>query len=107
MVMVGVIQVTSPYGNNYHHGDQVDSGNFAFTAAEAGDYTTCFTAPDHKPETTVAIEFEWKTGVAAMDWSKIAKKEQVEVSDCFGLYFLFNLTFYDNLFIKFTPVYCS
>lgn len=75
------VRVTSPYGNNYHHGDQVDSGNFAFTAAEAGDYTTCFTAPDHKPETTVAIEFEWKTGVAAKDWSKIAKKEQVEVME--------------------------
>uniref|UniRef100_A0A6M2ELJ3 GOLD domain-containing protein n=1 Tax=Populus davidiana TaxID=266767 RepID=A0A6M2ELJ3_9ROSI len=75
------VRVTSPYGNNYHHGDQVDSGNFAFTAAEAGDYTTCFTAPDYKPETTVAIEFEWKTGVAAKDWSKIAKKEQVEVME--------------------------
>ncbi|XP_011035796.1 PREDICTED: transmembrane emp24 domain-containing protein p24delta9 [Populus euphratica] len=75
------VRVTSPYGNNYHHGDQVDSGNFAFTAAEAGDYTTCFTAPDHKPETTVAIEFEWKTGVAAKDWSKIAKKEQLEVME--------------------------
>ncbi|KAL9343619.1 hypothetical protein POPTR_017G086900v4 [Populus trichocarpa] len=75
------VRVTSPYGNNYHHGDQVDSGNFAFTAAEAGDHTTCFTAPDHKPETTVAIEFEWKTGVAAKDWSKIAKKEQVEVME--------------------------
>ncbi|KAF9663760.1 hypothetical protein SADUNF_Sadunf17G0085600 [Salix dunnii] len=75
------VRVTSPYGNNYHHGDQVDSGNFAFTAAEAGDYTTCFTALEHKPETTVAIEFEWKTGVAAKDWSKIAKKEKVEVME--------------------------
>ena len=107
MVMVGVMQVTSPYGNNYHHGDQVDSGNFAFTTAEAGDYTTYFTALEHKPETTVAIEFEWKTGVAAKDWSKIAKKEKVEVSDCFGLHFLFNLTFYDNLFIKSTPVFAT
>jgi len=59
----------------------VDSGNFAFTAAEAGDYTTCFSAADHKPETKLAIEFEWKTGVTAKDWSKIAKKEKVEVSD--------------------------
>ncbi|KAJ6753121.1 TRANSMEMBRANE EMP24 DOMAIN-CONTAINING PROTEIN [Salix koriyanagi] len=101
------VRVTSPYGNNYHHVDQVDSGNFAFTAAEAGDYTTCFTALEHKPETTVAIEFEWKTGVAAKDWSKIAKKEKVEVSDCFGMYLLFNLTFYDNLFIKSTPVFAT
>jgi hypothetical protein len=81
VVMVGVIQVASPYGNNYHHRVNVDSGNFAFTAAEAGDYTTCFSAADHKPETKLAIEFEWKTGVTAKDWSKIAKKEKVEVSD--------------------------
>ncbi|PSS33677.1 Transmembrane emp24 domain-containing protein [Actinidia chinensis var. chinensis] len=30
------VKVTSPHGNSYHHGDQVDSGTFAFTAAEAG-----------------------------------------------------------------------
>lgn len=75
------VRVASPYGNNYHHRVNVDSGNFAFTAAEAGDYTTCFSAADHEPETKLAIEFEWKTGVAAKDWSKIAKKEQVEVME--------------------------
>ncbi|CAK7322957.1 unnamed protein product [Dovyalis caffra] len=75
------VRVTSPYGNNYHHGDQVDSGNFAFTASEAGDYTACFSAADHNPETTLAIEFDWKTGVAAKDWSKIAKKERVDVME--------------------------
>jgi hypothetical protein len=31
-----------------------------------------------------------KTGVAAKDWSHVAK-EQVEVSDCFGLFLVFNL----------------
>uniref|UniRef100_U5GF58 GOLD domain-containing protein n=1 Tax=Populus trichocarpa TaxID=3694 RepID=U5GF58_POPTR len=75
------VRVASPYGNNYHHRVNVDSGNFAFTAAEAGDYTTCFSAADHEPETKLAIEFEWKTGVAAKDWSKIAKKEKVEVME--------------------------
>lgn len=62
-------QVTSSYGNNYHYGDEVQSGQFAFVAAEAGDYMSCFWAVDHNPQLTLAIDFEWKTGVAAKDWS--------------------------------------
>ncbi|KAJ7974378.1 Transmembrane emp24 domain-containing protein [Quillaja saponaria] len=58
------VRVSSPYGNNYHYGDHVDSGNFAFTAAEAGDYTACFWAAEHKPPTTKGqvevMEFELK-----------------------------------------------
>ncbi|GAV77578.1 EMP24_GP25L domain-containing protein [Cephalotus follicularis] len=75
------VRVTSPFGNNYHFGDYVESGNFAFTAAEAGDYTACFWAPDHKPATTLTIDFEWKTGVAAKDWSNVAKKGQIEMME--------------------------
>lgn len=73
-------QVTSPYGSSVHYADHVDSGNFAFTSTEAGDYMACFWAPEHKPSTTMAVEFEWKTGVAAKDWSNVAKKGQVDVS---------------------------
>lgn len=89
-----LLQVTSPYGNNYHHGDHVDSGNFAFTAAETGDYSACFWVVDHKPRTTVTIDFDWKTGVAAKDWSKVAKKGQIEVSNFWhALAFLFSVFF--------------
>lgn len=71
----------SPYGNNRHFGDHVESGNFAFTAAEAGDYTACFSVlPDHNPALTVTIDFDWRTGVAAKDWYKVAKKGEIEVS---------------------------
>uniref|UniRef100_A0A7N0T8P4 GOLD domain-containing protein n=1 Tax=Kalanchoe fedtschenkoi TaxID=63787 RepID=A0A7N0T8P4_KALFE len=73
------VRVTSPYGNNYHYGENVGSGNFAFTAAETGDYMTCFWAHEHKPAVTITVEFEWKSGVDAKDWSKVAKKGQVEV----------------------------
>ncbi|KAF8399522.1 hypothetical protein HHK36_015388 [Tetracentron sinense] len=73
------VRVTSPYGNNYHTGDHVESGNFAFTAAESGNYMTCFWAPDHKPA-TITVDFDWKTGVAAKDWSNVAKKGQIDVS---------------------------
>ncbi|KAK9272281.1 hypothetical protein L1049_002652 [Liquidambar formosana] len=72
------VRLSSPHGNTYHNGDHVESGNFAFTAAEAGDYTACFWASDHKPASTLTIDFEWKTGVAAKDWSKVAKKGQID-----------------------------
>ncbi|KAL4653817.1 hypothetical protein ACB092_01G333500 [Castanea dentata] len=77
------VRVNSPHGNNYHFGDHVEAGNFAFTAAESGGYTACFWTPDHKVPVTVTIEFDWRTGVAAKDWSNVAKKGQVEFNDNF------------------------
>ena len=41
---------------------------------------TCFWAVVHIPEITMTIDFDWKTGVAAKDWSNVAKKGQVDVS---------------------------
>ena len=82
--------MNSPHGNNYHFGDHVEAGNFAFTAAESGDYTACFWTPEHKVPVMVTIEFDWRTGVAAKDWSNVAKKGQVEVSDC---YVILNMVF--------------
>ncbi|KAL5977765.1 hypothetical protein ACLOJK_036773 [Asimina triloba] len=74
------VRVTSPYGNSIHYADSVDSGNFALTATEAGDYMACLWVHEHKPPVTSTIDFEWKTGVAAKDWSNVAKKGQVDVS---------------------------
>ena len=50
--------MTSPRGNNYHYGDKVESGKFAFTAAETGDYMACFWAPYHNPPLKIGVEFE-------------------------------------------------
>ncbi|KAK4786280.1 hypothetical protein SAY86_002969 [Trapa natans] len=72
------LRVTSAYGKMHHIAERVESGEFAFNAAETGDYMACFTALDHKPETTLDIEFDWKTGVATSNWSNVAKKNQVE-----------------------------
>ncbi|XVF60581.1 hypothetical protein PTKIN_Ptkin08bG0059500 [Pterospermum kingtungense] len=74
-------RVTSADGNNYHLGDNVNSGTFAFSAVEGGDYTTCFSAIDQKPPVTITIDFDWKTGVAAKDWSKVAKKGHIETTE--------------------------
>ena len=72
--------MTSSSGNNYHHSELVESGQFALTASEAGDYMACFWAADHKPAVTLNIDFDWKTGVAAKDWTNVAKKGSVDVS---------------------------
>lgn len=40
----------------------------------------CFWAAKQSPEKSLSIDFEWKAGLAAKDWSKVAKKGQVEVS---------------------------
>ncbi|KAI3433024.1 Protein kinase domain-containing protein [Psidium guajava] len=75
------VRVTSAHGDSYHQSENVESGQFAFTAGEAGDYTACFWAPDHKPQATLTVDFDWRTGVAAKDWSNVAKKGQVDVME--------------------------
>ncbi|KAL2233533.1 transmembrane emp24 domain-containing protein p24delta9 [Sesamum indicum] len=75
------VRVTSSYGNSYHHSDNVNEGHFAFHAVEAGDYMACFSSADHKPSTTITIDFDWKSGVAAKDWTNVAKKGSVELME--------------------------
>ncbi|KAG7591599.1 GOLD domain [Arabidopsis thaliana x Arabidopsis arenosa] len=75
------VRVTSPQGTAYHESDGVESGQFSFTAVETGDYISCFTAVDHKPETTLIIDFDWRTGIHTKDWSNVAKKSQVETME--------------------------
>ncbi|KAJ0558144.1 putative GOLD domain-containing protein [Helianthus annuus] len=75
------VRVTSPLGNNYHYADRKQSGSFAFTAGEAGDYMACFWAAKQSPDKSLSIDFEWKSGLAAKDWSKVAKKGQVEMME--------------------------
>ncbi|XP_076954372.1 transmembrane emp24 domain-containing protein p24delta9-like [Bidens hawaiensis] len=75
------VRVTSPLGNNYHYADRKESGNFAFTTGEAGDYMACFWAAKQSPDKSLSINFEWKSGLAAKDWSKVAKKGQVEMME--------------------------
>uniref|UniRef100_A0A804MTD3 GOLD domain-containing protein n=1 Tax=Zea mays TaxID=4577 RepID=A0A804MTD3_MAIZE len=72
------LRVTSPYGNSMHYAENVQSGHFAFTAAEAGDYLACFWAPDHKPPVTIGFEFDWRSGVSAKDYPSVAKKGKVD-----------------------------
>ncbi|XP_038890132.1 transmembrane emp24 domain-containing protein p24delta9-like [Benincasa hispida] len=76
-----IVRVTSATGNTYHYSDKVESGQFGFVAAEAGDFMACFWAPDHQPQVILSVDFDWRTGVAAKDWSNVAKKGSVEVME--------------------------
>lgn len=104
--------MTSAHGNGFHNADHVESGQFAFESTEAGDYMACFFAPDHQPPITLTVDFDWKTGVAAKDWSNVAKKGQVDVSFFFRYYsvyyfrhfisaiiYLFNVIVIDSFFL--------
>ncbi|XP_063940586.1 transmembrane emp24 domain-containing protein p24delta7-like [Daucus carota subsp. sativus] len=41
----------------------------------------CFWALDHKPPTTMTVDFDWKSGVAAKDWSNVAKKGSIDAME--------------------------
>ncbi|KAG2318788.1 hypothetical protein Bca4012_055025 [Brassica carinata] len=74
-------RVTSSHGNTYHHAEEVDSGQFSFTAVEGGDYSACFAASDHKSDVTLSIDLEWGTGVHYKSLGSLAKKSRVEVME--------------------------
>ncbi|RZR76030.1 hypothetical protein BHM03_00000634 [Ensete ventricosum] len=69
-----------PNGENLRRVDGVESGEFAFVAAETGKYTACFWSPHFQLEAAVTVDFEWKTGIAAKDWTSVAKKGKIDVS---------------------------
>lgn len=80
--------MTSPYGNNLHHSENVTHGQFAFTTSEAGNYMACFWLDDHQQQAgTTTLSLDWKIGIAAKDWDSVAKKEKIEASPlkCFTL----------------------
>ncbi|CAK9151173.1 unnamed protein product [Ilex paraguariensis] len=72
-------EVTSPYGNNLHHQENVTHGQFAFTTNEAGNYLACFWVDGHNQGGgDISINLDWKTGIAAKDWESVARKEKIE-----------------------------
>ena len=74
-------QVTSPYGNNLHHQENVTHGQFAFTTQEAGNYLACFWIDSsHHLANPITLGVDWKMGIAAKDWDSVAKKEKIEAS---------------------------
>ncbi|KAL8104643.1 transmembrane emp24 domain-containing protein p24delta7-like [Apium graveolens] len=76
-----IVRVSSEHGRSYHSADNVKSGQFSFLAMEAGDYFACFLAVDHKPATAMTVNFEWKSGIEAKDWTNVAKKGSIDAME--------------------------
>ncbi|GAB4847828.1 hypothetical protein Ancab_026889 [Ancistrocladus abbreviatus] len=72
------VKVTSPFGNNLHHKENVTHGQFAFTTHEAGNYLACFWLDGDKKVGDASVNLEWRTGIAAKDWESVARKEKIE-----------------------------
>ncbi|EOA25446.1 hypothetical protein CARUB_v10018783mg [Capsella rubella] len=71
------VKVLPPKGTKLHQADNVEAGQFSFTAYESGSYITCITAVHHTPETTLTIDFDWKSGLHSKEWTNVAKHSQV------------------------------
>lgn len=48
----------------------------------------CFWVAKQNPPTTLTVEFEWKSGLSAKDWSRVAKRGQIEVSFTFPIFYI-------------------
>ncbi|KAI5448557.1 hypothetical protein KIW84_015823 [Lathyrus oleraceus] len=72
------VKVTSPYGNAFHHSENVTVGNFAFTTQESGSYLACFSVLHNPGGGEVQMNLDWKIGVAAKDWDSVARKDKIE-----------------------------
>ena len=72
------IKVEAPSGEIVYEKSNQLSGDFVFTAKEAGDYKACFTAMSLDAAKKTKISIDWKIGVAATDWEAIAKKDNLD-----------------------------
>ncbi|GKD98504.1 transmembrane emp24 domain-containing protein p24delta9-like protein, partial [Tanacetum coccineum] len=73
-----MMQIFSPLGNNCNYADQKEFGTYAFTANEDGNYMVCFMVAKQNPPAILTVEFDWRSGLATKDWSKVAKRGQLE-----------------------------
>ncbi|CAN1179339.1 Transmembrane emp24 domain-containing protein p24delta5 [Linum perenne] len=82
------VRVTSPYGNNIYHQDNVTHGQFAFTTSEAGNYLACFWLDEHQQHVTNGVELDLKRLEASVEsihqnliYLKERESEMREVSE--------------------------
>ena len=76
--------------------EDVSEGDYGFTAEVGGDYKACFFAAQIPAEDRAKhrVSLEWKSGVAATTWGKIAKESLEAVPDNSIKLILINLADY-------------
>ncbi|KAK9063602.1 hypothetical protein SSX86_017473 [Deinandra increscens subsp. villosa] len=72
------LRVTCEHGKSHHYADNVQSGQFRFKVVEGGEYVACFLPVDHHPTIKLYVEFDWRYGLDAKDWSNVAKKGSID-----------------------------
>ncbi|CAM6092918.1 unnamed protein product [Calypogeia fissa] len=72
------VRVTSPSGKQLHYTENVQVGQFAFTTQESGNFMVCFWIQHGTMGSSISIDLDWRTGVAAKDWAGVAKKEKLD-----------------------------
>jgi hypothetical protein len=75
-----IIAQVSTHGGRakYHLAERVQAGQFAFEAYESGNYQICFIDTTEDRQVTLSIDFDWRTGLPAVDRSNIAKKSHID-----------------------------
>jgi hypothetical protein len=69
------VKLIDPNGVNLYNKKDEETIKIAYTAKESGNYQLCFTNTDR---THTRITFEILTGVAAQDYSSIAKQSNIK-----------------------------
>ena len=72
------VRVEEPQGGVVTDMRARSNGQFAFTSKVSGEYKTCFVLHDAHLVSTTVVKLDWRMGVAATDWSSIAKKEHLD-----------------------------
>nr|KAJ0189164.1 hypothetical protein LSAT_V11C800408740 [Lactuca sativa] len=71
--------VNAPYGNNLHHKENMNHGQFAFTTNESSNYFACFWVDGHHQGTKgLTVSLDWRIGIATNDWESVAKREKID-----------------------------
>uniref|UniRef100_A0A7S3QKF9 GOLD domain-containing protein n=1 Tax=Dunaliella tertiolecta TaxID=3047 RepID=A0A7S3QKF9_DUNTE len=78
LVEIVNVKVEGPHSGVLYEKKDVSEGQFAFTAKIGGEYKACFSVRDMSIAQATKLRVDWKTGVAATDWSAVAKKEHLD-----------------------------
>jgi p24 family protein delta-1 len=69
------VTVTTPSGSTQYSKQDSNTGKFAFSTAQEGEYRLCFA---NTAMSTKTVKFSFDTGVSAKDYTTVAKKDNLK-----------------------------